>query len=142
MANRTEQNPPWGGQGTPSRAWEGARDGACDAGLFFGKDRLEEILHEVYAGPMAARVANMEARLSNVEIQLSEIKKSISNLHYWIIGAIFTCATLVIGFGTYQSSWFQHSLNTSLQQSQKALDKIDATLMRIDMDRERPEKGK
>jgi len=74
------------------------------------------------------RIAKIETRLDGVDTQLTEIKadlrgvrSEISSVKQWILGSTITIllsfAAIIIAFGTYQSSWFQQSIN----QSEKAL---------------------
>ncbi|MDR1946617.1 MAG: hypothetical protein LBQ51_05565 [Desulfovibrio sp.] len=101
-----------------------------------------EFWRALHHGPMAERIAKMETRMDQVDVQLKEIKNEVSGIRYWIIGGVATTllgiAATVIAFGSYQSGWFQHSLNRNWEISLKTLEKIDATMLRMErMDAEK-----
>lgn len=99
----------------------------------FVADKLEE---EFYPLSMNERITKLEAKFDAFEKSVDSLRMEISNIRWWILGACLTTligvGAIVIAFGQYQASWFQQSLDRNWEMGQKAMDKIDATMLRME----------
>ena len=124
--------------------------------LFDGKPQsIEKSIAKHYIGgggqpPMEERISHIEMRLdslersvdmvksdvSHIKTQISSLESDVSNMRWWILGTcittILSVAGIMIAFAQYQSSWFQVALSRNWEVSQKSLEKIEATQMRLE----------
>lgn len=100
--------------------------------------------------PMEERISRIEMRLdslersvdmvksdvSHIKTQISSLESDVSNMRWWILGTcittILSVAGIMIAFAQYQSSWFQVALSRNWEVSQKSLEKIEATQIRLE----------
>jgi len=82
---------------------------------------IENSGNDGYDPPMDnERIAKIEARLDGVERHLSNIEHEVKGLRWWILGTFVGFVAVVVSFGAYQASWFQHSLDRNWELSRKA----------------------
>ena len=114
-------------------------------GVFVDEDKVAGLINSTYNQEMEIKIAKLEVSISKILSDLSEIRSEVLSLRLWIAGSVLTFIAVAVGLAAYQSSWFQHSLTVSHEQTkesnekaQKTMERIDATMLRLErMDAER-----
>lgn len=91
---------------------------------------------ENYYISMNERIAKLEAKFDTFEKSMDSLRVELSAIRWWILGTCLTTligvGAIVVAFGQYQASWFQQSLDRNWEIGQKTMDKIDATMLRME----------
>lgn len=98
------------------------------------EERISRI--EMRLDSLESSVDTVKSDVSHIKTQNSSLEGDVSNMRWWILGTcittILSVAGIMIAFAQYQSSWFQIALSRNWEVSQKSLEKIEATQMRLE----------
>jgi hypothetical protein len=82
------------------------------------------------------RFARIETKLDHIEKGLAETSSEVKGLRWWILGTVLSGVLAIIGvmigFGQFQASWFQHSLEANRDTANKTEARVEKIQEGID----------
>ena len=97
-----------------------------------GQDCLANYGGGGYPPDMDARIDKIEVRIDKIERAIDRLISDISSLKQWVIGIALASLGITIAVLTLHTSWLIHDSNRNWETSQKALEKIETNLLRLE----------